>query len=183
MKIQPGDRVIVLDENIEGIVKKIEDEYLTVETSDGFEFRFKADQLLRTDPDDVMSSRDMFIGFEGKVPSEKPKSKPVKRSKRKEVPPMEVDLHVGKLLASTKGMTNHDILSFQIDTAKNKLEFAIRNRIPKIVFIHGVGEGVLKVELDFLLGRYENVSFYDADYQKYGIGATEVRIGQNARRA
>ena len=65
---------------------------------------------------------------------------------------------------------------------QRQLEFAITKRIPKVVFVHGVGEGVLKAELDFLLGRYENVSFYDASYKEYGFGATEVRIHQNARR-
>jgi hypothetical protein len=48
-----------------------------------------------------------------------------------------------------------------------------------VVFIHGVGEGILKIELDYLFGRYNNVKFYDANYQKYGLGATEVYIYQN----
>jgi hypothetical protein len=56
----------------------------------------------------------------------------------------------------------------------------MRKRIQKIVFIHGVGEGILKAELDFLLGRYDNLKFYDADYQKYGLGATEVYFFQNS---
>ena len=38
------------------------------------------------------------------------------------------------------------------------VEIAIKNRIPKIVFIHGVGERILKAELDFILNRYENIS-------------------------
>ena len=78
-------------------------------------------------------------------------------------------------------MSNYDILTLQSETAKRHLEFAIRNRIPKIVFIHGVGEGILKSELDFLLGRYDNVVFQDGNYQKYGLGATEVFIKQNSK--
>jgi hypothetical protein len=50
-----------------------------------------------------------------------------------------------------------------------------------VVFIHGVGEGVLKIELEYLFRRYENVKYYDADYQKYGLGATEVYILQNIK--
>jgi hypothetical protein len=42
-----------------------------------------------------------------------------------------------------------------------------------------VGEGVLKAELDFLLGRYDNLKFQDANYQKYGLGATEVYFIKN----
>jgi dsDNA-specific endonuclease/ATPase MutS2 len=71
------------------------------------------------------------------------------------------------------------MLTLQMDTAKRQLEFAIRKRIQKVVFIHGVGEGVLKTELEYLFGRYNNVKYYDADYQKYGLGATEVYIYQN----
>jgi len=92
---------------------------------------------------------------------------------------MEVDLHIHQLLNSYKGMTKHDILTFQLDTAKHKLEFAMLKRIQKVVFIHGVGEGVLKLELEYLFKRYENIKFYDAHYQKYGLGATEVYIFQN----
>ena len=93
---------------------------------------------------------------------------------------MEVDLHIHQLTNSNRGMSNHDILNIQMETAKRQLEFAIRKRIQKVVFIHGVGEGVLKEELKYLFGRYDNVKYYDADYQKYGLGATEVYIFQNS---
>jgi dsDNA-specific endonuclease/ATPase MutS2 len=78
-------------------------------------------------------------------------------------------------------MSNYEILNLQMETAKRHIEFAIKNRIPKIIFIHGVGEGVLKSELDFMLGRYEEVYFQDANYQKYGQGATEVGIRQKKK--
>jgi len=32
-----------------------------------------------------------------------------------------------------------------------------------------------------LFGRYNNVKYYDANYQKYGLGATEVYIYQNIK--
>jgi dsDNA-specific endonuclease/ATPase MutS2 len=76
-------------------------------------------------------------------------------------------------------MSNYDMLTIQTDTAKRQLNFAIQKRIQKVVFIHGVGEGVLKEELEYLFRRYENVKYYDADYQKYGKGATEVYIYQS----
>ena len=75
-------------------------------------------------------------------------------------------------------MDNFDMLNLQLETAKRKLEFAIQKRISKIVFIHGVGAGVLKTELHYLFNKYP-VKYYDASYQKYGLGATEVYIFQN----
>ena len=76
-------------------------------------------------------------------------------------------------------MSNYEILTIQTETAKKHIDFAIRNRIPKIVLIHGVGDGVLKSEINFMLGRYDGVTFQDANYQKYGLGATEVYFKQN----
>ena len=55
-----------------------------------------------------------------------------------------------------------------------------RKQIQKVVFIHGVGEGVLKSELHFLFKKY-SIQSYDASYQKYGQGATEVYINQNTK--
>ena len=52
---------------------------------------------------------------------------------------MEVDLHINQLVKSTRGMQNHEMLNLQLETAKRRLEFAIQNRIQRIVFIHGVG--------------------------------------------
>jgi dsDNA-specific endonuclease/ATPase MutS2 len=87
-------------------------------------------------------------------------------------------LHINKLVKSTRNLDNYDILNLQLDTAKSKIEFAISKRILKIVFIHGVGEGVLKSELQSLLNKYP-VKHYDASYKKYGLGATEVYVFQN----
>ena len=71
------------------------------------------------------------------------------------------------------------MLNIQLDTVKRQLEFAFSKKIQRIVFIHGVGEGVLRTELEYLLKRYDNIKFYDADFQKYGIGATEVYVFQS----
>jgi dsDNA-specific endonuclease/ATPase MutS2 len=111
----------------------------------------------------------------------KPRSFVKEKKIKGEIPPPEFDLHIEKLAKNFRAMSNYDILNLQAETAKRHIEFAIRNRIPKIVFIHGVGEGILKAELDFLLGRYESISFRDANCQKYGQGATEVFIRQNAK--
>ena len=63
---------------------------------------------------------------------------------------------------------------------KSQLNFAIRKRIQNVIFIHGVGEGVLKQELLFTLKHYEHIVVRDADNLKYGWGATEVYLTQKA---
>jgi len=173
-----GDKVTVLDDAIDGVVLSVNGNTILIETTDGFEMTFDAKEITK------VGVIHFGIGTESltQILKEKEIPKPrsfVKEKKVKEVAVPEFDLHIEKLVKNFRGMSNYDILTLQSETAKRHLDFAIRNRIPKIVFIHGVGEGVLKSELDFMLGRYENIDFKEGNYQKYGLGATEVYIKQN----
>jgi dsDNA-specific endonuclease/ATPase MutS2 len=52
---------------------------------------------------------------------------------------------------------------------------AIKNHVKRIVFIHGVGQGVLKQEVANLLkGKFKKYYFQDASFKEYGYGATMV---------
>ncbi len=175
-----GDRVEVLDEMLSGKVVAISESEITIEDEDGFLMKYTPNELVGVSGKDDIRVTNFEVA---KVKSEKEitkrKNKPVSRSKERNAPRMEVDLHINQLVKSSKGMTNYDILNLQMETAKRQLDFAIGKRIQKVVFIHGVGEGILKEELKFLFGRYDNLKYYDADYQKYGLGATEVYIYLN----
>jgi dsDNA-specific endonuclease/ATPase MutS2 len=179
-----GDVVSVLDEAINGIVISVKDKEVTIETEDGFTMTFFVNELIKVNnSSNLMDSIQRFnineVAKEKEIP--KPRSFVKERKEKHEVSVPAFDLHIEKLVPNKRGMSNYDILTLQSETAKRHVEFAIRNRIPKIVFIHGVGEGILKSELDFLLGRYDNIAFQDANYQKYGLGATEVYIKQNSK--
>lgn len=179
-----GDSISVLDENLTGIIIKIVDDTITIETTEGFEFEFSEKELIKVETDAELRTKAFSKSSIQEVVSQKEihrkKSNKVKPKERSQ-PTFEVDLHIDQLTNSSKGMTNHDMLTLQIETAKRKLEFAISKRFQKVVFIHGKGEGVLKLELDYLFGRYNNVKFYEANYKKYGLGATEVYIYQNIK--
>ncbi|WP_296316852.1 Smr/MutS family protein [Winogradskyella sp. UBA3174] len=183
MKIKVGDRVETIDDNIIGIVIKVSHNEISIEDEDGFEFQFEAKELMlsaneTTIENSIYNSDIEAVKREKEV--QKRRTVPTVKPKERSAPKFEVDLHIHNLTESTKRMTNYDMLNLQMDTARRQLEFAIKKRIPKIVFIHGVGEGVLKQELETLFGRYDNIKFYDADYKTYGVGATEVRVFQNA---
>lgn len=178
--LSKGDKVSVLDDAIDGVVVEVMGNEITIETTDGFNLTFKSQELIK------MESGKMNFNFnKAQVITEKEVLKPnylnKEKKNKKEIPAPEFDLHIEKLVKNFKGMSNHEILTLQSETAKRHIEFALRNRIPKIVFIHGVGEGILKSELDFMLGRYDNLTFQDANYQKYGQGATEVYFKQNVK--
>jgi len=176
-----GDKVSVLDDAINGVVVSVNNNEVLIETDDGFPMTYFVKELIKINNiNDLNKNIGSFNLNQVKQEKEIPKPRSfIKEKKNKgEIPPPEFDLHIEKLVKNFRGMSNYDILTLQSETAKRHVEFAIKNRIPKIVFIHGVGEGILKSELDFLLGRYDNLSFQDANYQKYGLGATEVYIRQ-----
>lgn len=183
-KFEIGDKVAVLDDDISGVVIKVQNNEISVETTDKFVMTFFVNELIKINNSNELSG---FFSIQSLGSVLKDKEEPKKRSfvkekrSRKDEFVLEVDLHIEKLVPSKRGMSNYDILTLQMETAKRQLDFAIKNRMPKVVFIHGVGEGVLKAELDFMLGRYDNISFQDANYQKYGLGATEVYIKQNVK--
>lgn len=180
-----GDKVSVLDEAIDGTIIKVEKDVITIESNDGFMMTFFVNELVK-----INNFNELGGLFSSKNLSEviKEKSEPKKRSfvkekkSKKEDFVLEVDLHIEKLVPSTRGLSNFDMLNIQLNTVKGQLDFAIRNRMQKMVLIHGVGEGVLKSEIEFLLSRYDNVVFQEASFQKYGFGATEVYIKQNPNR-
>ena len=176
-----GDKVEVLDEMLSGVVVEVTSTEITMESEDGFTMKYAPNELVKISGPNVFSVSNYEVArIKAEKEISKKKRRPVQRPKERNAPLMEVDLHINQLIKSSKGMSHHEILNLQMETAKRQLEFAMRKRIQKVVFIHGVGEGVLREELNFLFGRYDNLKYYDADYQKYGLGATEVYIYQNS---
>lgn len=179
MCLQIGNKVAVLDDVLKGKIINIIGDEISVETTDGMVFKFNSSELVKIEREQHELSKFSDINnplLKEKISQNTPKKSLFKEDKKGAI--MEVDLHINQLTKSKRNMDNYDILNLQLDTAKNKVEFAIFKRIPKIIFIHGVGEGVLKSELQRLLNKYP-VKFYDASYKKYGLGATEVYIFQN----
>jgi hypothetical protein len=90
---------------------------------------------------------------------------------------MEVDLHIHEILDRHEHMQPGEMLSIQIDHFERTLRIAEEKKIPRCIFIHGVGQGVLRNEIRRVLQEYyPNATFMDAPYAEYGFGATEVRL-------
>ena len=85
---------------------------------------------------------------------------------------VEIDLHIGELLDDTCGMSNSEILNYQLDKFREVMEQYKKKREQRIVFIHGKGDGVL----DELKRKYPDCRHQDASFQEYGFGATMVTI-------
>ncbi len=92
-------------------------------------------------------------------------------------PPREVDLHIEKLTEAHVGMSNTAMLTLQLTTFQNNFDNALATGMEEIVFIHGVGNGVLKKEIHKVLSSNKGIKFFqDAQKEKFGYGATLVRL-------
>jgi hypothetical protein len=92
-------------------------------------------------------------------------------------PSREVDLHIEKLSKDYNKMSNAEILQFQLQTFEKTLEQAIANGMDEITFIHGVGNGIMRMEIHKRLSKNPHVQFFkDAMKEKFGYGATLVKL-------
>jgi len=95
--------------------------------------------------------------------------------KKKPAETVEVDLHIQELLDDTKGLSNREMLEIQLEKVEREMNSAINANVKRIIFIHGLGQGVLKQEVTNLLkSKFPKYYFQDASFKEYGYGATMV---------
>lgn len=124
----------------------------------------------------VVDASDLERAMKAKKAADTPDRKPVvKREPASEL--LEVDLHIHELLDSTTGLSNADMLNYQLKRFREVLEENKRFKGKKIVFIHGKGEGVLRnAIINELRSKYKSYTYQDASFREYGFGATMVTI-------
>lgn len=170
-----GDRVEAIDDDFKGEVIAISTDIIWVKSEEGIELSFYENELILQKN---MELNRLNISEFKKIEQ---KRKPVKkyRSKQGNMTILEIDLHIEKLVDKPQRRKDIIVLDYQLNHAKYQIEFAISKGIQKVIFIHGVGEGILRAELETLVSRYERITYCDADYSKYGLGAMEIFIKQN----
>ena len=125
--------------------------------------------------------RNMFVNpdhlREAILSKENHQPKQQEKKRHDENKPIEVDLHINSLLETTSGMSNSDILNYQLDVVRKTCEAHKNEKGKKIIFIHGKGEGILRrAVLDELKQHYKKYTVQDASFREYGFGATQVTV-------
>ena len=87
-----------------------------------------------------------------------------------------VDLHIEELVKEHSNMSSAQIIAYQLNFFLYEMDQAMINRLHKITFIHGVGNGVLRSSIREELKRFPNIKYGEAPQEKYGYGATEVEF-------
>lgn len=89
----------------------------------------------------------------------------------------EIDLHIQELIDDHTNLSNTEILDIQMSRFTTALDGGIISGTRKMVFIHGIGNGRLKHEIQKTLDRkYPKLRYQDASFKEYGYGATMVII-------
>ena len=134
--------------------------------------------LIRNDVPEKLfriNDEDLEIAVKEKQSAERPQRMPIK--KKEPAPILEVDLHGSALLDTLSGLSNADILNYQLEKFRDTLNENRLKKGQKIVFIHGKGEGVLrKAIVDELKSKYKTYQYQDASFREYGFGATMVVV-------
>ena len=92
-------------------------------------------------------------------------------------PSLSIDLHIEALTKDAWAMSNSEMMTLQMGTFEKQFEAAIANGMDEIIFIHGVGNGVLRDAIHKRLSGNKNVQYFeDAQKEKFGYGATKVKI-------
>lgn len=176
-----GDKIRFLNDVGEGKILSINQMTALVETEHGFEVEYDVKELVpaATNKDYNIDNLDKLIQQESRsVRAFERKKTAIKKAKGGEV--MEVDLHIENLIDSHRGMANYQIVDLQMTNFRRSLNIALARRLKKVVFIHGIGEGVLRDEIrEELKAYYPNFEFHDGAYHEYGQGATEVILRYN----
>lgn len=135
--------------------------------------------ILQITPNPLQTELDKLTeeDFQKVVKAKEPQQKPKQKLRKRTTDEVVIDLHINGLLDDSKGLSNREILEIQMDKVESEMNAAIRNHVKKIVFIHGVGQGVLKQEVANILKRkFKKYYFQDASFKEYGYGATMVTI-------
>ena len=185
VELEIGKKVKFINENLQGeIITIISKGRLLISCSDGFDREVSINEIVIVgENNQLIYEVGEFETVQGKKVSNKKETEKknvlfryLDSKKYKYEGVLEIDLHLEKLVEFPGNLEDWQRLHTQMQHVKNCLGAAMNKNIKRIVFIHGVGTGVLKTELHNYLSNYENLVIEAADFREYGEGATEIFI-------
>jgi hypothetical protein len=197
-EIKKGDKVRFLNEVGGGVVIDIfSDGTATVEGEDGFDMKYKLKELML-----VMSSEDEMEAYNNKLPDlasilaqdvDEKRQKAIQEQfdikysnaratdQKRRGEHMVIDLHIHELVDDQSGLQDRTKLDIQLNHFERMMRIAGEQRVRRVVFIHGVGQGVLRHQIRSRLEMYyPDCTVRDGNPREFGAGATEVLFGQSS---
>jgi hypothetical protein len=88
-----------------------------------------------------------------------------------------IDLHIENLVEDANSIPKNEILKFQVNHFETQLDKAIMQDMSEITFIHGVGNGTLKYNIEKKCSGHPHIAFFkDAMKEKFGYGAIFIKL-------
>lgn len=107
-------------------------------------------------------------------PGKKKHTPKIKPSERKNI---EIDLHIQKIEPNYAKIPKESILEIQLAAFEKSFDEALTQGCEIFTVIHGVGNGVLRTEIQRKVSGHPQVAYFkDARREKFGYGATEIKI-------
>jgi len=163
MKI--GDKVSVIDENLDGIITSVQEKMVVFKDDFGFTHQYPKEKLVSKNPDFYEN-----IKVEKKNEQSKPKSN------KNAANHLVLDLHFNKLVKNPADYESFERLFLQKEKLLETLEFCRKNNLKKLEIIHGIGDGVLQnIVFDVLKGM-TNIEFEDHEFFFHSSGSVMVNF-------
>lgn len=157
-----GDKVKWINESMRGVVKEVAGSRLKVLLENGFEEEVAASKVVIDCPLDFSienSNEEKHLNL---------------IYERKSIQIEEIDLHIENLTVHWASIPKNKILERQLTTFYEEFQTCRRNRVDKLIVIHGKGEGILRRNIIAYLLQYPNFTFSDMTEGKYKGAAIEI---------
>ena len=161
MKI--GDKVSVIDEDLEGTLVSVKDKMAVFEDSHGFGHEY---------PLALLVLRGNLIYDEVPLTKKEETKKNISQKHQKNA--MKIDLHFDQLVENPNEYDSWERLFIQKERLMEVLDFCKVNKIKRLEIIHGLGEGVLQELVYDVLRGYTGIEFEENEFFKHQSASVEV---------
>lgn len=162
--LQPGMRVTLMDSSDRGVIKRVKKDCVEIELDYGFVVPVGFSGFVVNDAEEDFKLRHSIGSAKAKPAAEE---RPVPVSKA-----VEIDLHI-EALPGGLGVPKGRELPYQLEHFKSVMRSQLKHRGSRVIFVHGVGDGILKQAIRTELDTTYALS---CSWSPYGDGATAVTI-------
>ena len=162
--LQPGMRVTLMDSNDRGVIKHVRKDCVEIELDYGFVVPVGFHDFVVNDADEDRKLRQSVGSSKAKPVAEDKPAFPGRAN--------EIDLHI-EALPGGLGIAKGQELPYQLEYFRSTLRVQLKHRGSRIIFVHGVGDGILK---SAIREELDTVYAISCSWNPYGDGATAVTI-------
>lgn len=160
-----GDKVSVLDEDLQGVIVSLQGEITIIRDDFGFDYQYHTDKL-------VLQNASLYEGLKIKDKYEYSAPKSKKHSKNE----YRIDLHFHQLVKKPNEYDSFERLFLQKEKLIEALEFCRKNNIKKVEIIHGIGDGTLQKMVYEVLESQTGLDFYNKEILHHQSGVVIVEF-------